>query len=93
MKYGKWIQKGDYHYILNCSECEEPYRMPYDFKANVYPYNFCPNCGANMILYKQLAEAADRVYRETSIVRPSLTPEQFMELLNAPLIPIPDDTK
>lgn len=88
VRYGRWIfGESNGHSWMKCDCCLKSQ----DFQTGVFSY--CPNCGANMILYKQLAEAADRMYMETSIVRPSLTREQFMELLNSPLIPIPDDTE
>lgn len=48
VRHGRWITH-DVIEKMKCSECGEEYRMPFDFNANVYPYNFCPNCGAKMI--------------------------------------------
>lgn len=47
VRHGRWIAH-DVIENMKCSECGEEYRMPFDFNANVYPYNFCPNCGAKM---------------------------------------------
>ena len=33
---------------LTCSVCNKTYRMMMDLRANVYPHNYCPNCGARM---------------------------------------------
>lgn len=47
VRRGRWIPK-DIIENMKCSECGEEYRMPFDFDANVYPYDFCPKCGARM---------------------------------------------
>ena len=41
---GEWVQEGNavYHWRHNCSICGNPV---YD---KIKPYNFCPNCGADM---------------------------------------------
>ena len=40
--HGKWIHKpGQIYSIGNCSFCDYP-------TETIVPYNFCPNCGADM---------------------------------------------
>ena len=45
--YGEWKDTESYN-RKECSVCGDEYSMPFDFKANVYLYNYCPSCGANM---------------------------------------------
>ena len=47
--HGHWWQdEGADLNELTCSVCNKTYRMIMDLKANVYPHNYCPNCGARM---------------------------------------------
>lgn len=43
-----WHDEGADLNELTCSVCNKTYRMRMDLRANVYPHNYCPNCGAKM---------------------------------------------
>ena len=43
-----WRDEGADLNELTCSVCNKTYRMRMDLRANVYPHNYCPNCGARM---------------------------------------------
>lgn len=47
VRKGAW-KDTDVFEVKSCSECGETYRMPFNFDAEVFPYNYCPNCGAAM---------------------------------------------
>ena len=49
-KTGAWVETyGKYgNFRHQCSECGEMFGMPFDFEGKYYPYNYCPNCGADM---------------------------------------------
>ena len=49
-KHGHWIDTRIQE-VKECSECGDWYTMPLLFVndiPHVYPYNFCPNCGADL---------------------------------------------
>ena len=49
-KTGAWVETyGKYgNFRHQCSECGEMFGMPFDFEGKYYPYNYCPNCGADL---------------------------------------------
>ena len=50
-KKGKWedVVSDDNEFLIHaCSVCGHGYHMSFDFNGNIYFYNFCPHCGADM---------------------------------------------